>query len=277
MPLLPIHDADDPRLEVYRDVRDRDLHRRAGLFMAEGRLVVRTLLQSPGFRAHSLLVTEAAWRSLADACDPNAPEAPPVYLAPQPVMDAVTGFHIHRGCLAAAHRPPPRDAASLIASLDRGNTPRCVVVLEDVANHDNVGGVFRSAAAFAADAVLLTQRSCDPLYRKAIRVSMGGVLRVPFATIDSGSDAARLVADAGFQTVALTPATGATDIAHFPSLGRVAIFLGAEGAGLSQGTLDACMHRVRIPITDIVDSLNLSVAAAIALHRLTPHPLPSTP
>ncbi len=277
MPLLPIHDAGDPRLEVYRDVRDRDLHRRAGLFMAEGRLVVRTLLQSPGFRAHSLLVTDAAWRSLADAFDPNAPQTPPVYLAPQAVMDTVTGFHIHRGCLAAAYRPPPHDAASLIDSLARGDAPRCVVVLEDVANHDNVGGVFRSAAAFAADAVLLTARSCDPLYRKSVRVSMGGVLRVPFATVESGADAARLLEDAGFQTVALTPAPGSTDIAAVPRHARVALVLGAEGPGLSDATLSACRHRVRIATTDLVDSLNLSVAAAIALHRLTPHPLPSPP
>lgn len=268
-----IESADDPRVEVYRDVRDRDLQRRAGLFMAEGRLVVRTLLSRSRFALHSVLVTEPALESLSDALDQADPAAP-VYLATQQVMDAIAGFHIHRGCLAAAHRGAPLDPATLI---DTPGAPRLIVVLEDVANHDNVGGVFRSAAAFGADAVLLTRRSCDPLYRKSVRVSMGGALRVPSAIVDSGPRAAADLRAAGYQTIALTPAAGSIDIAQARAGERLALFLGAEGPGLSAVTLDACELRVRIPIGPDADSLNLAVAAGIALHRLTPHPLPSRP
>lgn len=253
---------------MYRDVRDRDLERRAGLFMAEGRLVVRTLLGSSRFGVHSLLVTEPALRSLADAA-PDAFGETPVYLASQRVMDAVTGFHIHRGCLAAGWRGEPIDAGALVAGFGAG--PRCVVVLEDVSNHDNVGGVFRSGAAFGVDAVLLTGGSCDPLYRKALRVSMGGVLRVPFARVGSAPEAAAMLTRARFETLALTPDAGSEDIGVVSAGERVAIMVGAEGPGLSAQAMAACGRRVRIAMPGGVDSLNLSVAAGIALHRLSPH------
>lgn len=274
MPLEPITDPDDPRVAIYRDIRDRDLQHRANLFMAEGRFIVVMALAQSRLTPHSLLLTQAARESLADALA-TLPGTIPVYLASQPVMDAITGFHIHRGCLAAIHRNPPLDAHQLIA---RARKPHeCVVVLEDTANHDNVGAVFRSAAAFGVGAILLTRRSCDPLYRKAVRVSMGGVLHVPFASIDSAADTARDLSAAGFTTIALTPARDALDIARAPAADRVALFIGAEGPGLRPETLHACQHRVRVPATNLVDSLNLAVAAGIALHQLAPLPLRSTP
>lgn len=270
----PITDPDDPRVAIYRDIRDRDLHRRADLFMAEGRFIVAMALTQSRFAPHSVLLTEAARDSLADTLA-TLPDAVPLYLASQGVLDAITGFHIHRGCLAAIHRTTPPDPHQLI---NAARSPaECIVVLEDTANHDNVGAVFRSAAAFGAGAVLLTEKSCDPLYRKAVRVSMGGVLRVPFAFIGSAALTARSLTAAGFTTIALSPASEAIDIAAAPPASRVALFLGAEGPGLRADTLAACDLRVRIPATDLVDSLNLAVAAGIALHQLAPLPLRSRP
>ncbi|MCA9305899.1 MAG: RNA methyltransferase [Phycisphaerales bacterium] len=269
---VSITDPDDPRVALYRDVRDRDLQSRAGLFMAEGRFVVAMVLAQTRFTPHSVLVTEPALQSIESTLK-SIDDATPVYLASQEVMDAITGFHIHRGCLAAVHRGNPLDAGNLIK---KARTPdECLVVLEDAANHDNVGAVFRSAAAFGVGAVLLTAKSCDPLYRKAVRVSMGGVLHIPFARIDSAADAARALRAAGITTIALTPALDAFDIADAPRAHRVALFIGAEGPGLTPATIDACDLRVRVPTTDLVDSLNLSVAAGIAMHALAPLPLRS--
>jgi tRNA G18 (ribose-2'-O)-methylase SpoU len=268
MPFLPIDHFDDPRIADYRNVPDPELLRRRGVFVAEGRLVVRTLLTGSRFQASSVLVTEAARRSLADVLDPRA-DTLPVFVADRRLLAQVVGFNLHRGCLALGARPALPAVADVLASLpDRA----LVVVLEGVGNADNVGGVFRNAVAFGADAVLLGPGCCDPLYRKAIRVSIGGTLRMEFAAFSNWPDSLEEVRKAGFTLVALTPAEDAEDIARFSRRaerrGRLALLFGAEGAGLSPGAEAAADVGIRIPMAAGIDSLNVATACGIALHRL---------
>lgn len=259
---------DDPRLADYRNVRDADLRGRGGRFLAEGRQIVRVLFEVDRFAPCSVLVTEAALRSLDDVVD-SRPDVP-VFVASQAVMNAIVGFDIHRGCLAlGAPRPEAVANGPLDRWLDR-STPSdaMVVVMEGINNHDNVGGIFRNAAAFGAAACLLDAATADPLYRKALRVSMGSALRVPFtrATRASWAEALRR---AGFGIVALTPRPSAVPLpeVEVPS-GRVALVVGAEGPGLADETLSLADVRVRIPIDPSVDSLNVAMAAGVALYEL---------
>ncbi|MEZ6318578.1 MAG: RNA methyltransferase [Phycisphaerales bacterium] len=284
----PITDADDPRVDVYRAQTDawlRAAHHpdagagatgtgyTGGVFMAEGELVLGHLLASR-YEPESVFLTARRLESLGPRLD-ALPAGVPVYVAERAVMAAVCGFDIHRGVLAAARRGDPADA---LAIAERART---LVVLEDLANHDNVGSIFRSAAALVGldrVGVVLSPRCCDPLYRKAIRVSMGLALRVPFATMDDWPGGLSRLRELGYETIALTPGAGAEDLACARDPGRprpgasdpprTAIVIGDEGPGLSRGTLDACSRRVRIPIAEGVDSLNAGVAAAIALHAL---------
>jgi tRNA G18 (ribose-2'-O)-methylase SpoU len=268
MPLVPVHRFDDPRIADYRSVPDPELLRRRGLFVAEGRLVVRTLLTSSRFQALSVLVTETARRSLESVLALRI-ETLPVYVADRSLLAEIVGFNVHRGCLALGARPVETPVADVLASLPDG---ALVVVLEGVGNADNVGGVFRNAVAFGADAVLLGPGCCDPLYRKAIRVSIGGTLRMRFATIPGWPDRLEEVRRAGFTLAALTPDADAEDIAgfsrRFDRRGRLALLVGAEGAGLSPEAKAAADLRVRIPMAPGVDSLNVATASGIALHRL---------
>ena len=236
---------------------------RAGLFIAEGELVVRQLLASR-YGVVSVLATPTRLASLGDALDP-LPEAVPVYEASRAVLERIVGFDLHRGVLALGLRPDPPGLDALLA-----DAPACVV-LEDLANHDNVGGIFRSVAALGGRStpVLLSPRCCDPLYRKAVRVSMGQVLHVPWARLEPWPGGLEQVRQAGFCVVALTPGYDTEPIEAVGSMpGRVALLLGAEGAGLSEAAVCAVDVRVRIPIDPSVDSLNVVVAASIALHRL---------
>jgi tRNA G18 (ribose-2'-O)-methylase SpoU len=278
MPLVPVHHCGDPRIAGYRSVPDPELLRRRGVFVAEGRLVVRTLLTSSRFQALSVLVTETARRSLESVLAPRI-ETLPVYVADRSLLAEIVGFNVHRGCLALGARPAETPVADVLASLPDG---ALVVVLEGVGNADNVGGVFRNALAFGADAVLLGPGCCDPLYRKAIRVSIGGTLRMRFATIPEWPDGLKEVRGAGFTLAALTPDADGEDIAafsrRFDRRGRLAILLGAEGAGLSPEAKAAADARVRIPMAPGVDSLNVATASGIALHRLGGlTPAPSAP
>ncbi|MFI4933028.1 MAG: TrmH family RNA methyltransferase [Caulobacterales bacterium] len=245
-------------------VRERDLVGRGDGFIAEGEVVLRVLLGG-GSRCQvaSLLVAESRLARLAPLIDGLASEVP-VYSASQPVMDAIVGFPIHRGILAHGLRPPDPGAQALLASL---GPDALVLVLFGIANHDNLGGLFRNAAAFGVDAVLLDDRCCDPLYRKAIRVSVGGVLRVPFARLPVGEDALELLQRAGFAAVALTPG-GAETVAELMLNGRVAVLLGAEGPGLAPSLL-ARARTISIPMAAGWDSLNVAAASAIVLHHLT--------
>ena len=269
MSRIRIIGPEDPRVSSYHAVRDADLVRERGLFVAEGRLVVERLIGERTDAVQSMLLSEAAYRALEPALA-NLPDAIPVYVCEAEALRGITGYDVHRGCLALAVRPAPLSIDAVLRHA------RLVVVLEGVTNADNVGGVFRNAAAFGADAVLLDAASCDPLYRKAIRTSMAATLRVPFARL--GSDPGEwpsALADLkrrGFALVALTPDDSARDLDEFAASagpGRLAILIGSEGPGLTAASRAAADHCVRIPISRHVDSLNLAVAAGIALHRLS--------
>jgi tRNA G18 (ribose-2'-O)-methylase SpoU len=270
VPIIRTDGLGDPRLADYRGVSDADLAARQGIFIAEGRLVVRRLLTSSIFATRSVLVTEAAFASLADTLARRS--GVPVLLVRQNVMNAIAGFDIHRGCLAIGERPEParwQDVATQLPTPD-SQGPNIVAVLERVANPDNVGGVFRSAAAFGAGAVLLDPSTVDPLYRKAIRTSMGAALQVPFARAEPWPGALTELRQMGFAVVAMTPAPGAPPLHQCIDAvnGRpIAIVLGHEGEGLTADALAACEFQARIPMSREVDSLNVATAAAIALYE----------
>jgi tRNA G18 (ribose-2'-O)-methylase SpoU len=252
----------DPRLDDYRNVSDAELLQVRGSFVAEGRLVVRRLLTESALTTRSAMVTEAALGALADvlAASPDLP----IYVVPQGVMNAVTGFNIHRGCLAIGARPAMRAWHEVAVG------GRTVLVLERISNADNVGGLFRNAAAFGADAVLLDGETTDPLYRKAIRTSMGASLVVPWARVHACVDTLVELKAHGVVTLGLTPSGSASEVrsALADVAGRpLAIVLGHEGEGLTGGALDACELRARIPTTARVDSLNVATAAAVALYE----------
>jgi tRNA G18 (ribose-2'-O)-methylase SpoU len=266
VPLIEIRQLDDPRVDDYRDIRDRDWWRRRGLFVVEGRGTLRCLVERSALRPKSVLLGEPARAALGDVLARLDPEIP-VYTAPRDVLEAVAGFAIHRGCLAVAPRPPESGLAGLVERLPEGDSR--VVVLEGLSNHDNVGGVFRNAMAFGADAVVLCPRCCDPLYRKAIRTSLGGSLCVPFARALRWPDELERLRARGYAIAALDPAGDVAlgDPAR-PLPGRVALVVGTEGAGLSPAVRAMADWRVRIPMAPGVDSVNVATAAAIALHHL---------
>lgn len=259
-PIIPVSDPADPRLAPYLRVRERDLVGRRGEFIAEGEVVLRVLLGGGvRCRASSLLVAKNRLARIEPLLE--GLEAP-VYVVGQAVMDTVVGFHIHRGLLAHGARPPDLGAQALLASLPR----RAVVVgLFGVSNHDNIGGVFRNAAAFGADAVLLDSACCDPLYRKAIRVSVGAALKVPFARLAPDEDALGLLERAGFAAVALSPGA-AEPLARIARPDRVALLFGAEGPGLSEDVV-ARARPVGVAMAPGWDSLNVAAASAVVLHH----------
>ncbi len=268
MPVIPLADPSDPRLDDYRNVPDPELLRRRGLFVAEGRLVVRVLLGGSMAATRSLLVTETALHALIDVIEPRL-DGLPVYVVPQSVVQDLTGFDIHRGCLAIGERPDRLSIGDLLA---RHPAPRALVVLEQVANADNIGGVFRNAAAFGVGGVVLGPGCCDPLYRKAIRVSMGATLRVPWARAAEWPGELEELKRSGFTVAALTPRPPAVPIGAFARGGgqgrRLALLAGSEGAGLSEGALAAADVALRIPMVPGADSLNVATATGIALQRL---------
>jgi tRNA G18 (ribose-2'-O)-methylase SpoU len=265
-PPLTIDDPRDPRVAEYTGLTDAALRRGielgGRLFIAEGELVIRRLVRSP-YPIRSVLLTAERYDRLAgDLEGVNAP----IYLARQSVMDAVTGFPIHRGAVASASRLPLPPVDELLVGA------RNVAILEGLNDHENVGAVFRNAAAFGLDAVLLSPTCADPLYRRAVRVSLGHVLSMPFAFVDQWPDELVAMAAAGWETVALTPA-GSRPVDDLDDLiGPVAVLVGAEGPGLSDAALAAAGRRLRIAIADGVDSLNVATAAAIAFHHLARRP-----
>ena len=263
--MVIIDGADDPRVAEYRDIGDHDRLVAQGLFVAEGRLVVERLLDAR-FRLRSLLLNRAAFTALEPRLK-DLPRETSTFICATEDFEALTGYPIHRGCLALAERPDPRLLDDVLIRA------RSLVLLEDVGNPDNVGGVFRNAAAFGAGAIVLSHGCADPLYRKAIRTSMAATLRLPFSIVpfaDLWTAALTRVRVAGFQLVALTPRPDAVDLETWAA-GRsgqpVALLLGTEGTGLSVESEALADVRVRIPIRSGVDSLNVSVAAGIALYR----------
>ena len=258
--IVPVASEIDPALEPFARVRERDLRGRDGLFVAEGEVVVRVLALRGRLRTRALLLERRRVEAMADVLD-ALPDGVPAYVAPQPVMDAVTGFHIHRGVLALGERGPELSPAALLGEAAPGDL---VVGVVGVTNHDNVGGIFRNAAAFGARAVLLDRATCDPLYRKAIRVSVGAALVVPFARCETAGAMLDALEQAGFEALALTPRADDAVDDLLPGAPR-ALILGAEGPGLPDEVL-ARARPVRIDMEASLDSLNVAVASGIALH-----------
>lgn len=258
-----IAEPGDPRLSDYQRIGDAAWLRAAGLFVAEGRLVVERLIESNRFTICSILVTSAASGALAR---PLSTVRCPVYEVSRELMETLTGFDFHRGCLALAARPPTAKPGEVL------DQSRRVLAMEGIGNPDNVGGLFRVAEAFGTDAVLLDPTSGDPLYRKAIRTSMGAVLRVPAVRLTSWPDGLDASRQEGFKILALTPRASAVPLAECVrslSAGeRLITVVGGEGGGLSEAALAIADVRVRIPLAAGVDSLNVVVAAGIALAAL---------
>lgn len=263
MNLIRIDDPADPRAAAYLSIRERDLTGRQGRFIAEGKVVLNVLFSAARFEPESVLVLENRLDGLAQTLA-LAPPAMPVYVASQVVMDQIAGFHIHRGVLAVVRRRDATDPEGLISSLP---ARAVVVVLVGLANHDNVGAIFRNAAAFGADAILLDATCCDPLYRKAIRVSVGAALKVPFAVAADAATLVALLSRASFKQIALSP-SGAIEIRDAAPADRLALYLGTEGQGLPEALMSR-LETVRIGMAPGFDSLNVAAASAIALHHFT--------
>jgi len=257
--------AADARLADYRAVAAHATDGRARLLVAEGRLLVRRLLAAPRFATRSVLTTPSALAGLEDllALHPDVP----VYLGTAAVMREMLGYRFARGCLALGVARTPLTPDALLAAC----MPRLIVALDRVSNPDNVGGVFRNARALGADAVLLSPGCCDPLYRKALRVSMGGALELPFAWAPEWPAELGLLRGAGFAVVALTPEGDVELPALAPErYARLVLVVGSEAAGVGEPVLRTADARVRIAMAAGVDSLNVAAATAIALHRLGP-------
>lgn len=264
--LIRIDDPGDPRIAGYRDIRERDLIGRSGRFIAEGTVVLRLLIDAHamggGFEAESLLLLENRADGLAELLA-DVPHDVPVYVASREVMNAIAGFDIHRGVLALGKRREAPTVETLLSSLPAS---ALVVAAGGIANHDNIGAIFRNAAAFGADAVLLDETCCDPLYRKALRVSVGSVLRLPYAREGSVAELLTSVQEAGFALWGLSP-NGNTDIRAIAPGRRAALLTGTEGEGLPAHIL-ASIRTARIPQAPGLDSLNAGTATGIALFSI---------
>jgi tRNA G18 (ribose-2'-O)-methylase SpoU len=296
---ISIFDPEDGRLDLYRGLPDAALRRRIegqhGVFVVEGARPVRTLLTSP-YPLVSVLLRPERLAGLADVVAAATERGAPVYVAGREVFDRIAGFPVHRGVLALARRLPEADVGALLARVT------AAVVVEGVNDHENLGAIFRNAAALGAGAVFLDPTCCDPLYRRSVRVSMAQVLRLPFSRLAPWPDALAELPAAGFLVVALDPGASETieDVAQrwgtvlvrgpdgeartglerparsiavtapreSPPSTRLAVLVGAEGSGLTEGARRAARHRVRIPMRPGVDSLNVATALAIAFHRL---------
>lgn len=261
--LIEVGTADDPRLADYRDLRDvqlrKSLEAEHGLFIAEGEKVVRRAAES-GYAARSFLMAPRWLDGLADVLDGTDA---PCYVVSEDLAEEVTGFHVHRGALASIHRRP---LPSVEAVLDGART---VLVLEDIVDHANVGAILRSGAALDVDAVLLSPRCADPLYRRAVKVAMGAVFSMPWTRVEEWYDALPALSARGFTTVAMTLAEDAEPLEEaVAGLDRVALVLGGEGHGLSTRWQASADRRAVIPMRPGIDSLNVAAASAVACYAL---------
>ncbi|QKD79615.1 TrmH family RNA methyltransferase [Actinomyces marmotae] len=282
--IVPVEHGDDDRLADYTRLTDVALRRRLeterGLYMAESTKVIARAVEA-GHAPRSFLTAPrhldemAPLIAAAAGCQGDPEGGPvPVYVAEEAVLESITGFHLHRGALAAMNRPALTPVPRLLAAARGGAGARRVAVLEDLVDHTNVGAAFRSAAALGMDAVLVTPRCADPLYRRAVRVSMGTVFQVPWTRIDPWPALADLHA-AGFTVAAMALSEDSTSLDAFAASpactspgSRVALVLGTEGDGLRRRTVSACDAVVRIPMAAGVDSLNVAAAAAVAFWAL---------
>jgi tRNA G18 (ribose-2'-O)-methylase SpoU len=268
-PRIAIEDPADPRLAEYVDLRDVNLRKlldaEHGIFIAEGEKVIRRAAET-GYEPRSFLLTPRWLDSLADVLE-RWPDVP-VYVVTPELAEQVTGFHVHRGALASYHRRPVRTLTSVLDGAAR------ILVLEDLVDHTNVGAIFRCAAALGIDGLVLSPRCADPLYRRAVKVSMGAVFAIPYTRMADWHDGLTAVREAGFRLLALTPADDAVSLDDVDTDGRIALMLGSEGHGLSSRWLHEADQAVRIAMSPKamelgVDSLNVVAAAAIACHTLT--------
>ncbi|MBP2548674.1 tRNA G18 (ribose-2'-O)-methylase SpoU [Neorhizobium galegae] len=266
-PLIRITDAADPQIAEFRSIRERDLVGRGGGFIAEGTVVLRMLARAHAGKgaiaAEKILLLENRVAGLADLLAEFAAEVP-VYVADAGVLDAIAGFHLHRGVLALGRRSAAPHADQL---LDACAEPALVIVACGISNHDNIGSIFRNAAAFGAQAVLLDETCCDPLYRKALRVSVGSVLSVPYARGGSALSLLETVHARGFAVWGLSP-QGDSDIRDIPAERRIALVTGTEGEGLPADILSR-FRNARIPQMPGLDSLNAATATGIALYEIS--------
>jgi len=263
--IIEVADAEDPRLADYRDLTDVALRRvlepDGGLYIAESAKVIGRALAA-GHRPRSVLVQEKWLPDVAELLEADTETA--VYVVTPDVAESLTGYAVHRGALAAMHRPVLASVEDVVADA------RTVVVLEDIVDHTNVGAAFRSAAALGADAVLISPRCADPLYRRSVRVSMGTVFQVPWTRVPEWGKARAILTGAGFHIAALALADDAVSLDDFAAgrPERVALLLGAEGDGLTRRALQAADTIVTIPMAGGVDSLNVAAASAVALWAL---------
>ena len=242
--------------------RYRDADRQPGVFVVEGARTIAHVLDA-GWPLQSVLLTPSRYETLPDLVRDIRSSGADVYVATKEVFDHVAGVHVHRGALALARRPTPHTVAEICASAAR------VLVIEGVSDHENIGALFRNAAAFEVDAVILDPTCADPLYRRAVRVSLGHVLRIPFARATEWPLELGALKAHGFRIVAMTPSGDTTVDRLGPEMGPVVMMVGAEGDGLSPTALASADVKVRIPLASAVDSVNVATAAAIALHRLS--------
>lgn len=265
-PAIEITDPSDPRIAEFTGIRERDLTGRHGQFIAEGTVVISMLAKAHraggAVRAEKLLILKNRQAGLEEILS-EFPAEIPVYVAEAPVLDAIAGFHLHRGVLALGSRRSPPSPETLISGLGGQSL---VLVGCGISNHDNVGSLFRNAAGFRADAVLLDETCCDPLYRKALRVSVGSVLTTPYARAGSADGLLRALAEQGFEIWALSPG-GSVEIGDIEPARRVALVMGTEGEGLPASILSG-FKSARIAQAPDLDSLNVGTASGIALHAI---------
>jgi tRNA G18 (ribose-2'-O)-methylase SpoU len=261
---IPVEMVGDPRVDDFRELstadRRPDRPGGRGFVIAEGTVVVRRLIGS-GYPVRALL-------GVARRIDELEPDLAgvdvPAYVTSAEMMAEIVGFHLNRGVLAVADRAPRASAVDILAR------SRVVAVLEGVGDHENLGALFRNAAALGVDGVLLAPGCSDPLYRRSVRVSMGNVLRVPFAQLEPWPDGLTLVKEHGFRIAALTPRADSVTVREMAAgAGKVALLLGSEGPGLTAEALEAADIAVRIPMAEGVDSLNVATAAAVAFYELS--------
>lgn len=264
--LIRIDDGDDPRVAEFQGIRERDLTGRQSRFIAEGTVVLRMLAaahgRGDGFVAEKILLLENRVFGLTDELAAFPPDVP-VYVASAAVLDAIAGFHLHRGVLALGRRRVEFEAAELIAMMPE---QALVVVAAGISNHDNIGSIFRNAAAFGANAVLMDETCCDPLYRKAMRVSVGAVLKVPYTRGGAIDETLSLLLQRGFEVWALSP-SGQTEVRAVPPAPRMALVTGTEGSGLPTAILQR-FNTARIAQAPGLDSLNAATATGIALYEI---------
>ena len=262
---IEITTLEDPRVEPFRNVRDADLRGRDHLCMVESEMVVRRLLDTD-WEIHSVLVSPTKCQRLASVLrDRDVP----ILVADISLMSEITGFNIHRGVLAAVRRPPPEShSVQRLIQKFQGKEQLSLLMAEGITNIDNMGSLFRNAAAFGVDGIVLDESCCDPLYRKSIRVSMGHALSIPFAiTEDWNSELHELKQALSIKLIGCEISENAVPMWEVEQGDRFGLVMGGEKHGLTQSTIDTCDAIAQIPMSARVPSINVGVASAVALYE----------